>query len=97
MIFSSPVEVGSLNAIAVLCTSGDEGVNGGAVGSEAHVEHDAQHAQRAGRLVGIQKGADEGVEGGLLHGPMLARQKLHQIQRIIHPARKTPFKKHPSA
>ena len=82
----SPVQSGGFNAVAVPGTSSNEGIEGAAVGLEGHVEHDAEEAQGPGDLGHVGQGADEGVEGGLLHGPMLAGQRLHQLYRLIHPA-----------
>ena len=83
---SAPVEPGRFHAAEVACTGSDESIDGAAVGLEGHVEHDAEQAQGTGHLGDISQGANEGVEGGLLHGAMLAGQRLHQHYCLNDPA-----------
>ena len=85
----APVQSSSLHAAEVAGTASNEGVGGAAVGLQGHVEHDAEQAQGTPQLAHICQGADEGVEGGLLHGAVLAGQRLHQLYRLIKPVMST--------
>lgn len=82
----APVEVLGLDGAVLAGASADEGDEGVVVGGQVQRRHEGGHAQRAGAAVGRQR-ARHAVQCRRLHCAVRPRQLLHQLQRLIHPAR----------